>query len=210
MSETAENMTQFTDEVEENEIEETEAIPEEIVEAFKTSSEKHDIKKDEEKVLLDVFNVAIPMGISFAQVRKYFKELKLDFGFDISGEDKVAILENAFIGADVSNEEGFNSVVAQVNNAIESTSERGAGQMVRAYARKLGLNCFKKPQPEVTGTRVAFVNDFYTALTENPQMTKEEVHQYIVDNGSEGTLKSEGQYQKVRVLCNNIAAKYVS
>ena len=209
MSEVAENVVTDNTEVDfsaevETDTENKLDIPEEVVQAFTSGKEDN---KEEEAILISMLQAGSP----FAKVRGYYKKLMIAAGLDISQEDKDAVLAQVFDGTyDVATEEGFDAAVAKVDELIDVTNERGAAQMVRGYARKHNLEFFKKPKAEPTGTRVAFTNDFYMALVNNPQMSEKECHDYIVEHGSESTLKSEKAYQKIRILANEISNKYLN
>ena len=196
MSVTAEEMNVQTEE----EVTESKPIAsQEIINAF-VSGMNDESKEDD-----DVKLAMIQAGAKFKNVARIFNELKIEYGFDLSKEAKEVLVNSACEGQDLSTEDGFNAAVGYITENEDKFNERQAGALVRGYAKKQGVEFYKKPKPE--STRISFVKDFYSALYENPQMSEEEVHQYIVEHGSESTLKIEGGYQKIRTLVNAIYAK---
>lgn len=53
------------------------------------------------------------------------------------------------------------------------------------------------------GKRIGITEAMYDYLAEKPR-TEDELHQWIVDNGTENTLRWEKSHQKVRELANRI------
>ncbi len=176
-------------------------ISEDVRNAFAAGK---NVDKNQDGIMIDMLQA----GAKFSHVRKFYKELSIELGYEAAPEVKDAALEAALEVNDISTEEGFDAAVAHITGAVEQINERGAGQMIRGYARKHNLEFFRKPKPEATGQRVAFTNNFYRMLVENPTINEEETHEYIVEHGSEATLKAEKSYQKIRVLANRIAEKY--
>ncbi len=163
----------------------------------------------EKKIEDDEIKLAmIQAGAKFKNVTRIFNELKIEYGFDLSKEAKEVLVNSACEGQDLSTEEGFGAAVGYITENEDKLNERQAGALVRGYAKKQGVEFYKKPKPE--STRISFTKDYYAALYENPNMTEKEVHQYIVEHGSENTLKFESNYQKIRLLANSIAAKYAA
>lgn len=199
-------MNQPAENVEFEDVEATEEktlnISEDVRNAFETGKSAD---KSQDNIMIDMLQA----GAKFTQVRRFFKELSIELGYEAAPEVKDAAVEAALEVNDISTEEGFEAAVAHITGTVEQINERGAGQMIRGYARKHDIEFFRKPKPEATGQRVAFTNNFYRMLVENPTINEEETHEYIVEHGSEATLKSEKSYQKIRVLANRIAAKYV-
>lgn len=176
-------------------------ITDEIREAFDAAIAAG---KDNDMVKIDL----IVAGAKFKQATKIYNELMVEAGLSVSKEEKDEILANACAEVNLDTEDGFNTAVSAVNTAIESTNEKGAAAMVRAYARKHEMECYKKPKSEGSGTRTTFLGDYYNALIENPKMTEEEAHEFIVEHGTKNTVRWEKTHQRARAMANNIAEKY--
>jgi hypothetical protein len=185
--------------VEDQSVKKSDPITDEVRKAF-TDAVAAEKSEDEIKINM------IAAGAKFKNVTRIFNELMVEAGLAISKEDKDKIVSDACAEVDLSTEEGFDAAVAKVNGAIESTNEKGAATMIRAYARKNKIEFYKKPKKE-GGTRTTFLSDFYAALLENPSMTEEEAHQFIVDHGTANTLRWEKSHQKVRQLANDLVKK---
>ncbi len=151
----------------------------EIREAFSNGVEAD---KEEDSVLIDM----IQAGCTFSAARRTYNRLMVEAGLALSKEDKDEIVSTAVGENDISTEEGFDAAVAYVDEAAESISFNTAGNLIRAYAKKNEIEVFKKPRG--SGTRTTFLTHFYNALIENPNMTEEEAHQFIVDKGGKNTL----------------------
>ena len=158
--------------------------------------------KSEDEVKIDM----ISAGAKFKNVGKLYNEMMIEAGLAISKDEKDKIVADAATDADLSTEEGFDAAVAKINDAIESTNEKGAATMLRAYARKNKIDFFKKPKKE-GGKRTTFLTDFYAALVENPNMTEEEAHNFMVEHGTANTLRWEKAHQRVRKLANDLMEK---
>jgi hypothetical protein len=157
--------------------------------------------KEEEEIKLDM----IEAGAKFKNVARMYNKLSIDAGLVIPKQKRDSIVEASVIGRDLSTVEAFNAVVDDLVSRLNGTSKKSAAALVRGYAKATGMEVYKKEV--VSGTGRSFTRNFYAALIDNPNMTEEEVHDFIVANGTEKTLKREIGLQGIRKLVNDLAAK---
>lgn len=157
--------------------------------------------KEEEEIKLDM----IEAGARFKNVARMYNKLSVDSGLVITKQKRDSIVEASVIGRDLSTVEGFNAVVDNLVAKLNGPSKKSAAALVRGYAKATGMEVYKKEV--VTGTGRSFTKNFYAALLDNPNMTEEEVHDFVVENGTEKTLKREIGLQGIRKLVNDLADK---
>lgn len=128
-------------------------------------------KKGEDEVKMDM----IAAGSSFKTVTRQFNELMVATGRAISKEDKDELVSSSV--EDVSTEEGFDAAVAALMEKSDTFSEKSAAGLVRAYAKKNEMDCYKKVTS--SGNRNPFVANFHEALIANPNMDEDGLNAVI-------------------------------
>lgn len=192
----AEAEVEATDPVVDQEIEDQTDL---VREAF---DEAMDAEKDEDQVKLAM----IGAGATFKNVSRLFNQYMIDTGRAISKKERDDIAEEILADADVSDEEGFSSAVDAIVEKSTGVSEKQAGAIVRAWAKKNEVECYKKPKG-ATG-RSGFASKFYDALIENPEMDEEGANVLIDgEDASDNVRRHRTHYQAIRKLANAIAAK---
>lgn len=152
----------------------------------------------------------IQAGATFKNVTRLFNQFMIDAGLAISASDRKAIVDETLEGSALDTEDAFAAATKAVEAAVLGSNERSAAALVRAYAKKNELECYKAPAGE-GGTRNPFVQNFHKALIENPKMTEEELRG-IISNLDEqhqvNPLRWFNQHNNIRKTANAIAAKY--
>ena len=174
-----------------------------VVDAFEAGIEGG---KDDDSTKMDM----IAAGASFKSVSRTFNSLMVETGRAMSKDDKGTAVANALEGLDVSDEDGFDDAIEAVMEGVTGATDKSAAALVRGYAKKNELECYKKTKSAGAG-RSGFASKFYDALRANPAMTKEEGAGFI--NGTEGNdetsrnvKKHITHYQAIRQLVNDIAS----
>jgi hypothetical protein len=177
------------DAVIEEEVNETEAA---INEAFTAAVDEG---QDEDSVKMSM----IQAGATFKNVTRLYNAAMIDAGLAISKEDRAKAIDDTLEGRDFSDEEGFNSAVEDLTDAVKGATERSAAAMVRAYAKKNELDVYAKPKG-TGGNRSGFASKFYAWLSEASR-NADEVKSYI--NG-------EGDYEDTSDNVKKHASHYVA
>jgi hypothetical protein len=157
---------------------------------------------DEEKIKMAMLKA----GAKIKSVSSLYTGFMIETGALASKEDKAAAVEAAFgaEGADCTTEEGFNAIVAEVESNLAGATTASAGNVVRAYAKKAELECWKKPAG--AGRQSGFRFQFYNALRANPQMTADEATAFGAEHGTENDVKAFSHYQAIRQMVNDVYA----
>lgn len=157
---------------------------------------------DEEKIKMAMLKA----GSKIKSVSGLYKSFLVDTGALASKEEKEEAVKAAFDaeGADCTTEEGFKELSAAVEDVLEGIDLVGAGNIIRAYAKKAELECWKKPAG--AGRQSGFRFAFYKALAANPQMTAVEAKAFGDEHGTENDVKAFSHYQAIRQLINDVHA----
>jgi hypothetical protein len=132
----------------------------------------------------DVKLAMISNGATFKNVTRLFNEFMVAGGHTASKEEREQTLLSAVEGCDLTNEEGYNSAVAKLVASAKGVTERAAGALVRAHAKKAGVEVFKKAKESSGEGRTGFSSLFYDFLAQNTGCTKEQATAFI--NGTDG------------------------
>lgn len=159
----------------------------------------------------DIKLAMIQAGATFKNVTRLYNQYMIDAGLAISKQDRDQIVTDTLEGLNFESEEEFDDAVARLEEGIKGCNTRSAANLVRAYAKKNDMECYKKPAGD-SGTRNPFVRRFHDALIENPQMTKEQL-QEIIDGLDEHHRTNPqrwfNQHDNIRKTANAIAAKFM-
>lgn len=156
-------------------------------------------QKDEDSIKIDMISV----GCKFKTVTRIYNQLMVKHGLVASKEEKEEAIVKAIKDIDISDEEGLNKAVKYLVENLTNISDKSAAAIIRAYAKKNDIEVYKRP-PGPGGSRTDFLPKFYDALVDNPLMTKEEAHDFIVEHGTPNTIRWESSHQKVRDLASRI------
>lgn len=155
----------------------------------------------------------IQAGASFKNVTRLYNQYMVDAGLVVSKEEKTEIVDKILSKATgLETEDGFKKVVASIAAKASGVNEKSAAALVRSWAKTAngegedGIETWKKPKGEGAG-RSGFKAKFYAALVANPQMTKDQCHEYLMTaEGTSGNIqKRETVYQAIREMANTIA-----
>ena len=157
----------------------------------------------------DVKMAMIGAGATFKNVTRLYNAYCIDAGLAISPADRKQAVEDFLTGKEFETEEDFNECVDGLVIAVKGATERSAGALIRAYAKRNELTAYAKPKGEV-GSRPGFVNDFYNWLVANPTSTKEEASAYVMGAGdhkdtSDNVKRHISHYLGVWSLVNRVA-----
>ena len=151
----------------------------------------------------------IGAGATFKNVTRLFNQFMIDAGLAISKEDRDAAVSDALEGRDFDTEDAFNEAVEAVVSGVKGATERSASQLVRAYAKRNEMECYKKPKGQ-GGGKTGFARKFYDALIANPKMTEDEAKAFIQgtdgnEETSENVKRHESHYLAIHGMVNTIA-----
>lgn len=158
----------------------------------------------------DVKMAMIGAGATFKNVTRLYNQFMIDAGLAISKEDRDAAVNDALEGRDFETEDDFNAAVDSVVAGVKGATERSAAQLVRSYAKRNEMECYKKPKGS-GGGKTGFARKFYDALTANPSMTKDEAVAFIQgtdgnEETSENVKRHESHYLAIHAMVNAIAS----
>lgn len=152
----------------------------------------------------------IGAGATFKNVTRLFNQYMIDSGQAMSKEDKDQTLDDELAGLTLDTEDGFTEAVLAVTVAVTGATDKSAGALVRAWAKKNDVEFYKKPKG--TGAiRNPFVTNFHAALIANPSMDKEGLQAVIDALPEENRINPQRwftQHDAIRKMANAIAAKY--
>jgi len=160
----------------------------------------------EDQIKMDM----IGAGATFKNVTRLYNEFMIDSGLEVSKEDRDAAVVSAVEGLDLATQEGFDSAIANILSALESSTDRSAAALVRGYAKKNELAVFAKPKSQGKG-RAGFATSFYNFLIANPSVSVDEATAFIKGEGdhadtSDNTKKHLSHYLAIHKMANTIAA----
>ena len=162
--------------------------------------------KEEDAIKLDL----ISAGATFKNVTRLFNEFMVAGGHTASKEERdqkvlAAIGDNA-----LSTEEGFTAAVAALVASLQGSTEKSASALIRAAAKKQGVECFKKAKESSGESKTGFAAKFYDFLVANPTCTKEQAVAFIQgtdgnEETSDNVKKHQSHYLAIHNLVNRIA-----
>lgn len=152
----------------------------------------------------------ISAGATFKNVTRMYNEFMVAGGHTASKEERDQKVLAAIEGADLTGEEGFNAAVASLVAALQGATEKSASALIRAAAKKQGVECFKKAKESTGEGKTGFASKFYDYLVANPTSTKEQAVAFIQGtDGNEPTSdnvkKHQSHYLAIHNLVNRIA-----
>ena len=176
---------------------EVEATP--ILDAFNAATEAG---KEGDDVKMEM----IKAGAAFKSVTNLFNKYMIDSGKAMSGDQKKELLDETLDDAVLDTEEGFAAAVKVIVDKGTNVNDKSAAGMVRAWAKKAEVECYKAPASE--GTRNPFIPIFHKALVANPQMTEDELKGIIggleKDEWKVNPTRWLTVHNNTRVLANTI------
>lgn len=190
---TKENQDIENEEAAETEVDTNEVIREAFDEAIADEAEEDSIKM-----------AMIGAGATFKNVTRLYNQFMIDAGLAISKEDRNKAVEDALEGKVFDTEESFESAVEDVMEAVTGSTERSAGALIRAYAKKNELECYAKPKSTGEG-RSGFRSDFYEFLINDPKVSKEDAEAFIKEKGTKNVIKNISAHMNVWAMVNTIA-----
>lgn len=159
---------------------------------------------DQDKAEDDIKMSMIGAGATFKNVTRLYNTYMVDAGLAISKEDKDAIVNSALEGVDLSEEANFDEAVSTIADKAAGVNEKSAASLIRAWAKKNEVECFKKVSGG--GGRSGFAAKFYEALIANPKMTEDQATELMQgEDASDNVRRHASHYQSIRKLCNAIA-----
>lgn len=168
-------------------------------------------KEEEDDIKLDM----IGAGATFKNVTRLYNVFAVDAGLVVGKEEKDQILLSVLTGADLSTEEGFNSKVTELMAALAGATDKSAAALIRAYAKKNGLEVFKKAKGAGGEAKAGFAGKFYEWLVANPTSTVAEATAFI--NGTDGheettenVKRHQSHYLAIHRLVNRVAGVQVA
>ena len=199
-------MEQVIDQAQEQANAETSAVEALAAKLRATFDEGVAAGKEEDAIKLDL----ISAGATFKNVTRLFNEFMVAGGHTASKEERdqkvlAAIGENA-----LNTEEGFTAAVAALVASLQGSTEKSASALIRAAAKKQGVECFKKAKESSGESKTGFAAKFYDFLVANPASTKEQAVAFIQGtDGNEATTdnvkKHQSHYLAIHNLVNRIA-----
>jgi len=195
MSDAAEDL--YEDDVEDSEeVEQADPIRETFDAAVSGDSAEDDVKL-----------AMIQAGATFSNVTRLYNQYMIDSGLAMSKEDRNSVMDNILTGKSLDTEETLTDAIVSVVNEVTGVTDKSASAMVRAWAKKNEVECFKRPKGS-GAVRNPFVQNFHNALIENPHLTKEELQNII--NGLPAEQQSNPQrwftqHDNIRKVVNTIA-----
>ena len=152
----------------------------------------------------------ISAGATFKNVTRMYNEFMVAGGHTASKEERDQKVLAAIEGADLTGEEGFSAAVAALVADLQGATEKSASALIRAAAKKQGIECFKKVKESSGEAKTGFASKFYDYLVANPTSTKEQAVAFIQGtDGNEPTSdnvkKHQSHYLAIHNLVNRIA-----
>jgi hypothetical protein len=193
-------MSEVAEMFEEEEVDQTEV---EIQAAF-DSAVAGEADEDDTKLQM------ISAGATFKNVTRLYNQFMIDAGLAISKADRAQIVADTLEGRELDTEEGFDTAVLSLSEAVQGTTERSAAALIRSYAKKNGLEVYAKPKGEGT-PRVSFASKFYDFLVANPNMSAADAEAYIKGDGdyedtSANVQKNLPHYMGIHALVARVVA----
>ena len=166
----------------------------------------HAAGKEEDDIKLDM----IGAGATFKNVTRLFNQFSVDAGLTVSKEEKDQILLDVLNGADLADEATFNAKVEELMARLAGSTDKSAAALIRAYAKKNGIEAFKKAKGGTGEAKTGFSAKFYDFLAANPACTVAEATAFIQgtdghEETSENTKRHQSHYLAIHRLVNRIA-----
>ena len=127
----------------------------------------HAAGKEEDDIKLDM----IGAGATFKNVTRLFNQFSVDAGLTVSKEEKDQILLDVLNGADLADEETFNAKVEELMSRLSGSTDKSAAALIRAYAKKNGIEAFKKAKGGTGEAKTGFAAKFYDFLVATLEQT---------------------------------------
>ena len=164
-------------------------------------------EQDDDEVKLNM----IGAGATFKNATRLYNKFMIDAGLAISKADRNQIVEDTLEGRDFDTEEGFDAATAAIVDAVQGATERSGASLVRAYAKKAGMECFAKAKGD-GAPRITFRSTFYNWIVSNPDATAEEAKAYIMGEGeygptSENIQRHASSHLNVFAMTRRLVAK---
>ncbi len=170
----------------------------EIRNAFREAKE---VGKDEDAVKIDM----ISAGASFKQVARMYTQLMQEYGYTVTKKAKDEAVQTAVAGVELGDAEGFAAAVKALQEAVRNVNERSASALIRVYAKKNGIESYRKPK---SGHRKASMSaKFREFIINNPTASEGVVDAFIMENGSAKQQKNKNSrriFHEIRVIANRI------
>ena len=166
----------------------------------------HAAGKEEDDIKLDM----IGAGATFKIVTRLFNQFSVDAGLTVSKEEKDQILLEVLNGADLSDEATFNAKVEELMARLTGSTDKSAAALIRAYAKKNGIEAFKKAKGGNGEAKTGFAAKFYDWLVANPTSTVEQATAFIQgtdghEETTENVKRHQSHYLAIHRLVNRIA-----
>lgn len=166
----------------------------------------HAAGKEEDEIKLDM----IGAGATFKNVTRLFNQFSVDAGLTVSKEEKDQILLDVLNGADLADEATFNAKVEELMSRLSGSTDKSAAALIRAYAKKNGIEAFKKAKGGTGEAKPGFAAKFYDWLVANPTSTVAEATAFLQgtdghEETSENTKRHQSHYLAIHRLVNRIA-----
>ena len=166
----------------------------------------HAAGKEEDDIKLDM----IGAGATFKNVTRLFNQFSVDAGLTVSKEEKDQILLDVLNGADLADEATFNAKVEELMARLSGSTDKSAAALIRAYAKKNGIEAFKKAKGGNGEAKTGFAAKFYDFLVANPACTVAEATAFIQgtdghEETTENVKRHQSHYLAIHRLVNRIA-----
>lgn len=166
----------------------------------------HAAGKEEDDIKLEM----IVAGATFKNVTRLFNQFSVDAGLTVSKEEKDQILLDVLNGADLSDEATFNAKVEELMARLTGSTDKSAAALIRAYAKKNGVEAFKKAKGGNGEAKTGFAAKFYDWLVSNPTSTVEQATAFIQgtdghEETTENVKRHKSHYLAIHRLVNRIA-----
>ena len=166
----------------------------------------HAAGKEEDDIKLDM----IGAGATFKNVTRLFNQFSVDAGLTVSKEEKDQIVLDVLNGADLADEATFNAKVEELMARLSGSTDKSAAALIRAYAKKNGIEAFKKAKGGTGEAKSCFAAKFYDFLVANPACTVAEATAFIQgtdghEETSENTKRHQSHYLAIHRMVNRIA-----
>ena len=166
----------------------------------------HAAGKEEDEIKLDM----IGAGATFKNVTRLYNQFAVDSGLAVSKEEKDQILLTVLNGADLSDEVTFNAKVEELMARLSGSTDKSAAALIRAYAKKNGIEAFKKAKGGTGEAKTGFAAKFYDFLVANPECTVAEATAFIQgtdghEETTENVKRHQSHYLAIHRLVNRIA-----
>lgn len=166
----------------------------------------HAAGKEEDDIKLEM----IGAGATFKNVTRLFNQFSVDAGLTVSKEEKDQILLDVLNGADLADEATFNAKVEELMARLSGSTDKSAAALIRAYAKKNGIEAFKKAKGGTGEAKTGFAAKFYDFLVANPTSTVEQATAFIQgtdghEETTENVKRHQSHYLAIHRLVNRIA-----